>query len=137
MKYKNLIQYFLSLSFLYILSELIFEKFRIYYEFPWLDNPMHIMGGFFISGLIINILNILFKDKFDLNFRINFFIFLICILAISIDWELYGYIMDKFSIGIWQGNLIDSSKDIVNNFIGAFIYILLFKDKKNQNNDKN
>ena len=97
----------------FIISRYVFEPTNLYYEFPWLDIPMHILGGF----LVVNLFASLFayqQKRFSLSWC------LLTLFVVMIIWEVYEYgrgvvlyddMMDYF----------DSIKDIIFGFLGGFL----------------
>jgi hypothetical protein len=46
----------LYLVTLFAISRYLFEPMYLYYELPWLDIPMHVLGGFGVASLAIALL---------------------------------------------------------------------------------
>lgn len=91
----------------------------MYYEIPWLDIPMHIMGGFGVASLVLSIAS--YKQK-KLSYRTTIILFLI----VAVGWELYEVAHDYISEREW-GGFIDTFSDIINGTIGASIGYYLLK----------
>jgi uncharacterized membrane-anchored protein len=113
---------FSSLYLLVILSlsKFVFEPTYLYYELPWLDIPMHILGGFGVASLTSSI--ILYKKQ-----KLTFWKVLIAYLVVAVVWEVYEYIHDMLATGVWQGEWLDTLSDIVNGFIGMSVSYLIVR----------
>lgn len=116
---------FLSLLFifsLFAISRFIFEPTYLYYEIKNLDVPMHILGGLGFATLFVSLLNYQKKE-------ITFKKLIISVLVIGIIWEIYEYSMYYFLGRDW-GGMVDTIKDLINDFIGGtIIYSFIKKDE--------
>lgn len=108
---KPIIFSFLYLITVLALSKFVFEPTYLYYELPWLDIPMHIMGGFGVAVLASSILS--YKKQ-----KLSFVKVLVAYLVVAVLWELYEYTHDFMSVGAWQGTTLDTLSDIFNGFVG-------------------
>lgn len=103
----------------YYVSKNIFEPLNFYFEYKWLDIPMHILGGFLFTNLFINLSN---------NKNVNFRNILIFILFIGISWEILEYALDIINLKSFVG-WFDTIKDLFDDIIGAYIAFVLYKSK--------
>lgn len=110
---KQIISSIIYLIALLCISVFIFDPTSLYYELPWLDIPMHILGGFGVISLAFSIAN--YKGK-KLSFTSIIAIY--CIVAIG--WELYELTGDLMSHATWNG-WSDTASDFINGFIGVII----------------
>jgi|CXWL01.1.fsa_nt_gi hypothetical protein len=83
-----------------------------YWYYPWLDIPVHILGGASIAVLIIAISGV-YKSS----------VFWGTLLLVALGWELFEYI---FAISTGQPNYwFDTLHDILNDLIGAgIVYVV-------------
>lgn len=115
------VSFILSCIFLtYIISEKVLLPFNFYYDYKWLDIPVHMFGAFLFTNLFLQVI----KSKY-INFR-NVLIF---ILFIGISWELLEYIKDVINLKSFVG-WADTSKDLVNDVFGAYLAFVLYKNKQ-------
>jgi hypothetical protein len=124
--YKILFTLF-AILLTFLVSDLLFEKANLYYELRWLDIPMHMLGGFLFASLFIYFS--LYKKSNNKYLKINYKNIIIFVLFVGVVWEVYEYIHDIIRQVEWRG-VGDTSKDLVNDIIGASIAFLLNKNKK-------
>jgi len=125
----------LLISILTILFIAIFHYFALknswYWTFRWLDIPVHIVGGFWVSLTVLWIcLKIKHIDSINGYKKKALIAMLSSVLIVAIFWEIFELISgvtSLHSIGYWQ----DSLSDISNSFVGGIIAFLYFiKNKK-------
>jgi hypothetical protein len=115
---------FFIIPILVFLFGLIFYFSGTYALFPWLDIPMHFIGGFSIAFMFFLFFR-LWKEEGLVGIKNNFiFIFLIvCIVAFfAVCWELWEFIAGNF-LGISffaQESLEDTLFDLFLSLIGGF-----------------
>lgn len=110
---KNIVISALYLIILLCLSVFVFDPSYLYYELPWLDIPMHIMGGFGVASLTGAILS--YKKK-NVSYKRLFIAYAI----VAVSWELYEYVKDIMAITEWNG-WFDTIKDLIDGLIGMSI----------------
>ena len=122
--------------FLILATQLFSEMFLIpndlYYIIPWLDIPMHILGGFLFGCLFMFFVEMVSLDYVKINFLKRFepkllhlFYF---ILFVGVTWEIYEYMNDIVNYREWRG-VLDSVKDLFDVCLGAFGAYYLLKNK--------
>lgn len=117
---KHIVSSLLYLVTLLCLSVFVFDRTNLYYEIPWLDIPMHVMGGFGIASLTLSISN--YKNK-----NISLLGVLAVYACVAIGWELYELVGDILNHSVWNG-WSDTISDFINGMIGAYgAYYLLKK----------
>ncbi len=110
--------------FLYIIAVLHFLAlyFSWYWSIWWYDIPMHIMGGFWVGGMVLWLYFLYRKEEIDENinrFRVVM-ISLVATLIIGILWELFEFSLDTFVI-FKTNDLVDTASDIINDIIGSLL----------------
>lgn len=103
----------LYLVALFGISRYLFEPMYLYYELPWLDIPMHVLGGFGVASLAVALL--LLRKK-----RITIMPVLVSFFVIAVAWEVYEYSLDVQAFRPWIG-WTDTTSDIINGLIGALV----------------
>ena len=116
---KNIILSALYLLILFCVSEFFLEPSNLYYEFKWLDIPMHLLGGFGVAALTAGILK---YTKHPVSFAKVVAVYLL----IAVMWEAYEYIHDLVRMVVWNG-WIDTTKDVFMGGVGASIAYTLMK----------
>lgn len=114
---KHIFLPLLFLLALFLVSRYIFEPTYLYYEFLWLDIPMHILGGIGVGLLSYAVLT--YK-----KIKVSFWKIFVIYVAIAIAWETYEYIrgvVEYTSIGKW----FDSLQDIAYGALGLGITYFL------------
>jgi hypothetical protein len=109
-----MIRIFYSLLFLatlFSVSYFIFEPTYLYYELPWLDIPMHILGGMGVGALASAMM--LYRDKkVSLAHMVAFFAVIAC------AWEVYEY-----ARGVVEydevSDYVDTVADTINGLLGV------------------
>lgn len=106
-------------------------KYSWYWTYRWLDIPVHVLSGFWVSLTVLLIcLKIKHIDKIFEYKKKAILVMLISVLIISILWEGFELIFNVTSLSsrnYWS----DSLGDILNGFIGGVIAFLYFtKNKK-------
>jgi hypothetical protein len=116
---KQIVGSLLYLATLLSLSVFVFDPTHLYYELPWLDIPMHIMGGFGVASLFIAV-QLYHKKKIHLAHLLVFY------LIIAISWEMYEYVKDVIHISPWNG-WSDTISDVINGALGSLSAFFIFK----------
>lgn len=116
---KNIIISSLYLIILLCLSVFVFDPSYLYFELPWLDIPMHVMGGFGVASLAAAILS---YKKYSISYWKLFVIYVV----VAVSWELYEYVKDIMEIRDWNG-WIDTLSDCINGAIGVSVAYLFVR----------
>ena len=116
---KHIITSALYLAVLLLLSVFVFDKTNLYYELPWLDIPMHVLGGFGVASLALSVQA--YRNK-----KASFFIISAAYICVAVGWELYEFVKDVMNISPWNG-WSDTISDLVNGAIGATCSYYLLK----------
>ena len=106
------------ISTLYLLILIALEKFvfvpsYLYYELPWLDIPMHLLGGFGVASLTGAIL------AYNRS-PVSYWKLFVAYAVISVAWETYEYAHDVVRSLEWNG-WPDTMSDLINGWIGMSI----------------
>lgn len=106
----------------------IAASFFFWYHFhPWLDIPMHLLGGLWLAFLTAYIIK-----KFGLRMPSPFKLVAI-VFILGLIWEFYEYgayaILPRFvDIFEWHGlDIKDTLLDLVNDLLGAAIGAVIIK----------
>jgi hypothetical protein len=116
---KYIISSLIYLLLLFSLSTFVFDPSHLYFELPWLDIPMHILGGFGVASLALSVAS--YKKK-----KITLQTVLLVFLAVAIAWEVYEVAREQVLGLSWDG-LFDTIKDIIDGGIGATVAYYLLK----------
>jgi hypothetical protein len=116
---KQIVGSLIYLAALLSLSVFVFDPTHLYYELPWLDIPMHVMGGIGTASLFIAI-NLYRKKKIKLAHLMLFY------MVVAISWELYELANDIMNLSPWNG-WTDTVSDIINGALGSLFAFFIFK----------
>ena len=125
----------LIISLLTILLIAIFHFFSLryswYWTYRWLDIPVHIIGGFWVSLTVLWIsLKIKHIDNIFGYKKKALLVMLGSVLILGIFWEIFELIFKITSMSN-AGYFQDSLSDILSGFFGGIIAFLYFtKNKK-------
>jgi hypothetical protein len=98
---------------------------NLYWLMPWLDMPMHALGGIWAAMLFGYLNQKFFKLQ---NFR-HFVLMTISFVAfVAVLWEFLEFFIDHLSLlkkfGSFQGDLNDTMSDLFLGLAGGIILIL-------------
>ncbi len=116
---KHIIISSLYILTLFLLSRFVFDPTYLYYELPWLDIPMHIMGGFGVASLTGAILSYR-------GIKVSYVKLIIAYSVIAVTWEMYEYVHDILIVREWNG-WYDTIKDFYDGFLGMSIAYLFIR----------
>lgn len=129
MKFKDLIKLVLCFYFplAVFLFSLVLGFFDAYDLYPWIDVPMHFLGGFSIAYASILVLRevrgeVVVKDRF---FEVMIILGFVCIAAVL--WELGEFLVDYFFNWGWQLGLEDTLFDLFMGMVGGLVATLFWK----------
>lgn len=109
-------------------------KYSWYWTYRWLDIPVHIIGGFWISLMALWVcLKIKHIDSI-LDYRKRaFIVMLFSVLVVATLWEIFELLFSVTSIDL-VGYWFDSIGDIVSGLFGGLVAFLFFiKNRKTEN----
>ena len=121
---KHIIISGLFLVMLLALSVFVFDPTHLYYELPWLDIPMHILGGFGVASLTAAILT--YRGK-----KVSLMSLFIAYSIVAVSWELYEYAKDFMTRDKWNG-WYDTSKDLFDGALGVVVLYWFSKGSSQQ-----
>jgi hypothetical protein len=101
------------------LSVFVFDPTHLYYELPWLDIPMHALGGFGVVCLVFSIARYFKKSA---SFKVVLFSYLV----VAIGWELYELAHDIIRQTEWN-DITDTVADVINGALGGVVAYFFFK----------
>lgn len=117
---KHIITSALFLLVLFCLSVFIFDPTYLYFELPWLDIPMHVLGGFGVVSFLMAVAAH-GKQKFTLSQVLMLY------MCVAISWELYEVVKDLVVNHVAWNGWSDTVSDVVNGAVGAVVAFLFLK----------
>lgn len=92
----------------------VFDPTHLYYELPWLDIPMHILGGFGVASFVAAFLS--YNGK-----KVSYTKLFIAYGVVAVAWELYEYVHDLMLVREWNG-WFDTIKDLTDGALGMSLF---------------
>jgi hypothetical protein len=117
---RNIIISGFFLLALLCLSVFIFDPTNLYFEIPWLDIPMHMLGGFGVASFVLAA--VLYSKQ-----KLTLLQVLILYLCVALAWELYEFVKDVVVHHVEWNGWHDTLWDIVNGALGATTAFFLLK----------
>lgn len=116
-------------AFVLVALHLFFNEVHLYFLFWWLDVPMHVLSGLFVS---LTTLFVVFHEKF-LNTKDSSTVFVVSVslasvLTVGLFWEIYGYFFHHVAPAI-GGAQFDTLKDLFNDLFGGLLGAFIFLGK--------
>jgi hypothetical protein len=103
-----------------------------YYVFPWLDVPMHMVGGFLCALLVLMLLR-RYSGLLD-HANDGDILFMVWggVALIGIFWEFQEFFFDvfltaRYALDALQPNAADTLKDLADDLLGAFLAFSMLK----------
>jgi len=125
-------------AFLLLLGIFLFNLFLTifggYGVAPWMDIPIHILGGFATAMFGVAIYTHVFSksNRKGIPFWFPVLFILGFVMLIGVFWEFHEFILDQ-TAHVWvnypiaQGGLVDTMKDLFDDWIGSILAILVFR----------
>jgi len=125
----HVLSFFIFPAGIFFLSWSLDFLFDTYIIFPWIDIPMHFLGGFSVGYMSILFLRF-FKEERLIEIR-KWFVFAILIVStvslIAVLWEFWEFLMDLFFQLSFQLSLRDTLFDLFMGIIGGFFSAVIFR----------
>ena len=126
----------MKMPLIFLVSTFVVNLVGLYYQwylvYPWFDQVLHFLGGFFIAMLMANYLNDYFVNKNTLK---NLLIIVGVTVFIGVAWEFVEYIANQTLIepvyiyfkvhAYFMGDLDDTVSDLLMDILGATTLSLL------------
>lgn len=130
-------RYVILLISLILIFHFFASIFNWYRSIPWLDIPMHLIGGVATAALFFY----LFSEKYKIidsnrNFSLIIILSLSFLALIGVLWEFYEYLADVYLFAKHplylvydRTNLPDLMKDLFDDLLGGLVFSLAFFKK--------
>jgi hypothetical protein len=113
----------LLLLFLLGFSYFFTLEFGYYFKYPWIDLPLHFLGGVIVSLFFI----IYFEKSLKKLSLFSLFLFLLSFVAlIGIFWEFFEWIVDKTIYPLNQPTVNDTLGDLAMDLLGGFLVAFIY-----------
>jgi hypothetical protein len=113
---------------------MLLRYFGFYSIFPFLDIPLHLIGGAAIANTFILIFKSWEnKSLISIKDKPIYVLLIVSIVALFATlWEFWEFVMTQITNSVWQGNLQDTMKDFSLGLIGGLI-VAIFRKYPNKN----
>ena len=127
---RKLIYFFRWPLIVYVLG-LILYIFKVPRIFPWIDIPLHLIGGFVIAYSFVLILEFLGDKKLiKIKNKTIYFVIIIGLVGLTtIFWEFYEFALTNLFNLSMQGNLEDTMCDLFLGLLGGSSLFIFKKIK--------
>ena len=102
------------------------NEFSWYWRIPWLDMPMHFLGGFWVGSVALWFYS---PGVFKRSFYI-YLTSLVAVIVVGTLWELFEFNIDTLTVVSGQNGMLDTSSDIMFDIIGGTVAAAYFIFKK-------
>ena len=109
---------FIGASLLLLILQILGVVFYFFWRFPWIDIPMHFLGGLIIALTAFAFLCYFKGVWFPVSHRFIFLFLVVMTLSLGIGWEFFQLAM-KTSFLNAPGFLFDTIKDVVDDTLGS------------------
>ena len=125
---KTILWFFLFPVFVLIVHVLLLFVFEVYLIFPWLDIPMHFLGGASIALTYFLTLKFLQKENyFKLNAFFNIFFIFALVSLTAVLWEFLEFSLTYITGFSLQGNLSDTMLDLFLGMLGGLLTAIILE----------
>lgn len=105
--------------------------FQWYVDLPWIDIPLHLMGGAWVALLFFRLFGDLFFEKlYEHKYEAARVLILAVAFSVLIGvfWEFFEYLLTQYTPIEFQGSLTDTMGDLLMDILGslAMAYFILF-----------
>lgn len=119
----NTLFHVLRFPVLVLFVNIVLETRGIYYTLPWIDMPMHFLGGASIAVAGFSFLSFLKRKGFlnELPFLLRTLFIMSFVGLAAVSWELWEFSVDFVLHKNLQGNLPDTMIDMFFGLLGGFV----------------
>ena len=130
-KSLRILSFFIFPVCVFIFSNLIGRVFDAYLIYPWIDMPMHFLGGVSIAYTAYLFLGYFKEEGFvSINRKFLHVLFIVSLVAlVSILWEFYEFLQFYFFGIPTQPSVADTMLDLFVGLIGAAFGSFVFRNK--------
>lgn len=122
-KFLRVLSFFIFPAFVWLFNIFITRGFHAYDVFPWIDIPMHFLGGFAVGYMFVLFLRF-FDEENLMKIRSKAIFVLIVVsltLLVAILWEFHEYILVHFFNFNWVVGYEDTLLDLLMGMLGSFV----------------
>ena len=127
MLFRPLLPWFLvMLIFMIGIMNAVALRYHLFYTYRWLDIPMHLLGGLWVSLFVLWYHFVFRHHKVRIRGKRDAFTFaLSATFAIALGWELFEYAVNAYIVP-GRYDMMDTFKDLLMGMTGAVIGARIF-----------
>lgn len=128
--FKKIVLYFTFPALIYVL-QIFLLFFEVYDYYPWLDIPIHFIGGFAIAFTFFFIFKYLQEKSLLILPKVARIMFVVSLVTFTaVLFEFFEFILEHLTGYGFQGTIEDTMLDlflgILGGFFGAFILEMIY-----------
>ena len=130
-KLLRILSFFIFPACVFVFSKFIDMAFDAYVVFPWVDIPMHFLGGISIAYTSFLFLRYFKEEGFiSINRKFLHVLFVVSLVAlVAVLWEFYEFLQFYFFGIPTQPSVADTMLDLFVGLIGAAFGSFVFRNK--------
>jgi len=126
MERKKFPKSLLLLIFLIAIINTLAVMFSWYWRIPWLDMPMHFLGGLFVGSVALWF----YSQNVERRYFRAFPVSIGAVLIVGGLWEVFEFSVDTIVSVSEQNGISDTLSDIIFDIIGGTMAVVYFIFKK-------
>jgi len=103
-------------------------RLYLYSGYPWIDIPLHILGGFSVGIAAVGLIRIIFPGKAYTSVPLFLYMILL-VLCVGIAWEFVEWYY-KASVAFGGNFWFDTYKDLLMDTLGGILSYICFRPQK-------
>lgn len=103
-------------------------RLYLYSGYPWIDIPMHFLGGFSVGIAAVGLLRVRYTEKQYSEAPIFIYVILMTI-GVGIAWEFVEWYY-KASVAFGGNFWFDTRKDLLTDTLGGILSYICFRPQK-------
>ena len=101
-------------------------RYHLFFTYRWLDIPMHLLGGLWVSLFVLWYYFIIRHHKVRIRGKHGAFtLALSATFTVAVGWELFEYAVNAYVV-LYSYDMMDTLKDLLMGMIGATIGARIF-----------
>ena len=130
-KFLRILSFFIFPACVFVFSNFIGMVFDAYLIYPWIDIPMHFLGGLSIAFTGTLFFNFFKEEGFiGINRRfLSVFLIVALVSLTAVLWEFYEFLMFYFFGILMQPSLNDTIGDLFMGLLGGLFGAWVFAER--------
>ncbi|MFH1376169.1 MAG: hypothetical protein ABIH25_00890 [Candidatus Woesearchaeota archaeon] len=127
-KFLRVLSFFTFPAIVFFVNLFLDYFFDIYSLFPWMDIPMHFLGGVSVGYMSILFLGF-FKEEnlIEIKNKLVFVLLVVCAVSmIAVLWEFYEFVMVSYFGFNWPLGYEDTLMDLFFGILGGIFAGIVF-----------